>query len=328
MRAGQHARLFLVERRALHVALLRGRLGVRLHVALVLVRRDLERERVVGSYHHVRRSVQRVGPRRVHGQRVFAADEREIDLGAFAPPDPVALLLLRLGPVQIFQIRGEPVGVGRDAELPLAQRLAHHREVAALAAAVDDLFVRQHRAQLRAPVHGDFRLERQPAIEELQEDPLRPLEVPRVRRVHLARPVVGKAQHLELAAEHLDVLVGGDGRMRAGVDGVLLGGQPESVPAHRVQHVEATHPLVAADDVRRRVALGMTHVQARPGRIRKHVERVELRPPRVALRPERRVPFPVRLPARLDRSMVVGHEPLSLANPPRAPPPSTHFGVG
>jgi hypothetical protein len=38
------------------------------------------------------------------------------------------------------------------------------------------------------------------------------------------------------------VVVGG---VDAGLDRVLLGGQPERVPAHRVQDVEPLHALVA-----------------------------------------------------------------------------------
>jgi hypothetical protein len=60
------------------------------------------------------------------------------------------------------------------------------------------------------------------------------------------------------------LLLRGDGGMRARLDRVLLGRQAEGVPAHRVQHVEAAHALVARDDVGGGVALGMAHVQAAP----------------------------------------------------------------
>ena len=70
---------------------------------------------------------------------------------------------------------------------------------------------------------------------------------------------------------------GGDARVRAGLDGVLLGGQAEGVPAHRVQHVEAAHPLVAGQDVGGGVALGMADVQAGAAGVGEHVEDVVLR---------------------------------------------------
>ncbi len=66
-------------------------------------------------------------------------------------------------------------------------------------------------------------------------------------------------------------------RVLAGLDGVLLRGQAEGVPAHRVQDVEALHPLVAADDVGGGVAFRMADVQARAAGVGEHVEHVVLR---------------------------------------------------
>ena len=91
-------------------------------------------------------------------------------------------------------------------------------------------------------------------------------------------------------------------RMRAGLDRVLLGGQAERVPAHRVQHVEAAHALVARDDVGRGVALGVADVQPVARRVREHVEHVVLRA--ATCRPsracERSVALPVGLPLGFD----------------------------
>ena len=44
-----------------------------------------------------------------------------------------------------------------------------------------------------------------------------------------------------------------------------------------MQDIEALHPLVAANDIGGRVALGMANMESGPGRIRKHVESVKLR---------------------------------------------------
>ncbi len=46
------------------------------------------------------------------------------------------------------------------------------------------------------------------------------------------------------------------------MDCVLFGGKAECVPAHRMQDVEATHALVASEDVGGSVALWVAHVQA------------------------------------------------------------------
>ena len=95
-------------------------------------------------------------------------------------------------------------------------------------------------------------------------------------------------------------------RVFAGLDGVLLGGQAERVPAHRVQDVEPLHAPVARDDVRGRVTLRVADVQARAAGVGEHVEHVELRPGGVEIRvagvgrAEGFLLGPDRLPFRLD----------------------------
>ena len=64
--------------------------------------------------------------------------------------------------------------------------------------------------------------------------------------------------------------------MRAGLHGVLLGGQPERVVAHGVQHVVAGHPQVAAQHVGADVAQRVPDVQAGAGRVGEHVQQVDL----------------------------------------------------
>ena len=106
---------------------------------------------------------------------------------------------------------------------------------------------------------------------------MRPAHIVRVGGGDFAIPVVGKAERLELAAKVLDVRGGGHGRMLAGLDRVLLGGQPERIVAHRVQHIEAVHPLVAADDVGGGVALRVADMESRAARVGKHVEHIVFR---------------------------------------------------
>jgi hypothetical protein len=231
----------------------------------------------------------------------------------------------------------QTLGVGRDAELPLAERLAENGEPASLALAVDDLLVRERGAQLGAPVDGllgdvgeavgvDDRvlglvvelgpLEQLapavpgggvlarvgvegrgalaglelldefgdgagallggvvPRVVDLQEDPLRPLVVVGVDGPELAGPVVAEAEPLELAAEVVDGFLGGDLGVDAGLDGVLLGGQAERVPAHRVEDAEPLHLLVSADDVGGGVALGVSDMEPRAGGVGEHIEAV------------------------------------------------------
>ena len=78
----------------------------------------------------------------------------EVDLGAVAPPDPVALHRLdAVGPVEQFEVVDQAVGVGRDAHHPLAHVALEHGEVAAVAAAVGgDLLVGDDGAEPGTPV--------------------------------------------------------------------------------------------------------------------------------------------------------------------------------
>ena len=202
-----------------------------------------------------------------------------------------------LGPVETVEFIHEPLRVCSDAKHPLAHRATLNGMSADFAFSINDLLIRKHSAEFRAPVHwrggdigetdtirgvaficgdwlGAIRRRVEPRIIELEKNPLRPFEIAGIRCVYLALPVVAEADALKLRAEIGYVRLGGHARVLAGLDGVLLGGKTEGVPAHRVQHVEATHFFVAPDDVRRRVALGMPHVQARTARVGKHIEHV------------------------------------------------------
>ncbi len=279
-----HAGLVLGHLRALEVGLARG--GVLVGADLVRVRdqpglEPLLHERVLGAHHHVGRAEERVAAGGVddHGvlRRAGGGPGAEGDLRAGGLADPVALHLLdALGPVDRVDVLEEALGVGGDPEHPLAHRAADHRVVAALGAAVDHLLVGEDGAEGGAPVHGHLGDVGEALLVELLEDPLRPLVVLRVAGADLAVPVVGEAERLDLARERRDVLVGRDLGVRARLDRVLLGGEAERVEAHRVQDVEALRALVAAEDVRGGVALGVADVQAGAGGVREHVQRVEL----------------------------------------------------
>ena len=116
----------------------------------------------------------------------------------------------------------------------------------------------------------------EPRVEDLAEDPLRPAVVLRVGGGDRAAWIVRQTQPTQLTPVGGDVLVGGDGRVLAGLDRVLLGGQAERVEPHRVQHVVAGHALepgvhVGADEPQR-----VADVQAGAGRIGEHVEHEQL----------------------------------------------------
>ena len=175
----------------------------------------------------------------------------------------------------------ELVGVGGDAQDPLADRTTFDGMVATVGARafrrVEDFLVGQDGAEGRAEPHRLFGDVGEAVAEELEEDPLRPAEVVLVGRGELAVPVDGEAEHLQLATEVVDVALGLDGGVLAGGDGVLLGGQAEGVPAHRVQDVEAVGLLITGEDVRSGVAFRVADVQAGAGGVGEHVQDVILR---------------------------------------------------
>ena len=188
-------------------------------------------------------------------------------------------------------------------------------------------------------------LEGEVLLEELQEDPLRPLDVADIRGRDLALPVVRESERAQLALEVGDVRLrrllgtralakaqnesaprqqqqprstwrtahsGSRGaafdlaaRFSHRVDRVLLGGQPERIPAHRVEHVEVAHAPVARHDIGRSVPLRMAHVQARTRRVREHVEHILLLLALAPLRREGVVLVPVVLPLAFDARVVV-----------------------
>ena len=145
----------------------------------------------------------------------------------------------------------------------------------------------------------------EPGVEEHEEDELRPAEVGHVGRGQLAVPVIAEAQHLQLAAEVVDVALGRGPRMGAGLLGVLLGRQPEGVPAHGVHDAIAPVAAVAADDIGGRVAFRMADVQAGAAGVGEHVQDIHLGPLRQPGGSERAVRFPILLPFRFDRGRVI-----------------------
>ena len=150
-----------------------------------------------------------------------------------------------------------------------------------------------------------------PGVEDLQEDPLRPAVVVDVGGGDAAARVVPEPERPELPAHVGDVRLGGDTRVLAGLHRVLLGGEPERVVAHRVQHVVAAHAHEAREHVGADVAERVPDVEPGAARVREHVEHVELAAAgdggeavgeltgRVR-RPERVARLPAVLPLRLD----------------------------
>ena len=283
--------------------------------------------------------------------RIGIADV-EIDLGPDAAADPVALKRLdTLGPIERLEVLFQTVGVVGDAEHPLPQRHPLNGVPSPFADTVDDFFVGQYRSQFGTPVHrcldlvgqtvvvdvaanrvgafgADIIGDRQfgngtsllllrvvPGVVDDEEYPLGPAEIVDIGCRDLAVPVETQTEHLQLTAEVRDVLLGRLPRVDTGLFSVLLGGEAESVPPHRVEDRETVHPLIARDDIRGGVSFRVTDMKAVSARVREHIQNICLLSIDHTLpllgetgRGEGLMFFPVFLPERFNlRRIIAGH---------------------
>ena len=247
-------------------------------------------------HHQERRAEDRVGARGEHADvhrrrnhlaaQPAAADRcapRELhqilhpkrQFGTLRLADPVALRRLgALRPVERVEVVEQPPRVIGDPEEPLLQEPLLHQRAAPLARAVDHLLVGQHGLVVRTPVHGRLLLVRQPALVQLQEQPLRPLVVRRVGRGQLVAPVDHQARPAQLAPEVGDVAWDQLQRMHPDLEGVVLRVDAERVVAQWLEHGVAAHALVAAVNVVAGEREQVPDVQPLSRRIGEHHERV------------------------------------------------------
>ena len=303
------AGLTLIQVGAVHVALFQGLVDVGLNLFPVLnpIHQALD-DLAVGGQHHEGDAVDGFDTGGVDGE-FPAAHQLEVHLHAGRLADPVALNLLGgFGPVDLVQAVQQLLSKGGLVDDPLHHIFLDNGIAATLGLAVNDFVITQHRAQLLAPVHGHLNALGVTLFVELLENPLGPLVEGRVGGGDHFRPVIVKAQLLELLGEGLDILLGEAVGVVAGIHSVLLGRQTEGVIAHGVQHVVALHPLHAGHDVGGRVALGMARVQAHAGRIREHIQHIILRSAEIPhVRVEGVVFLPVFLPLGFNACVIVVH---------------------
>ena len=235
-----------------------------------------------------------------------------VELGTLGAADPVALHGLDpLGPLEPVEVVEQLVGVVGDAEEPLLEvALLDHGTRPFGRAVGQDLLVGQHGLVDGVPVHGGRPPVGQAGLEQTQEDPLGPALVLGAVAGDLAAPVVDGADAQDRAAELLDALVGELTGVAAGLDGGVLGRQPEAVEAHRRQHGVAVHRAVADVEVAEGVVADVAHVR-RTARVRVHAQRVPVGAGVVVVDLVGAVLGPVGLPLLLDHLGVVAvsHRP-------------------
>src|SRR3954467_7593567 len=252
---------------------------------------------------------QRIGARGEHPEHFALAVElvREADAHAFGFADPVLLHQLHLlGPARQVVERGEQLlRVMRDAQevhrnLPLLDQGA-----GSPAAALDHLLVREDRLVDRIPVDDAGLLIGKALLEEPGKDPLIPFVVLGLAGRELAFPVEREAEAPQLRLHVGDVVVGPLCRRYLVRHRRVFRRQPERIPAHRLQHVEAAHAVVPGENVADRIVPHVSHVQL-PRGVGEHGQAIELPLRGVFFDVERASTFPERLSFAFDRLRIVG----------------------
>ena len=141
----------------------------------------------------------------------------------------------------------------------------------------------------------------------LKESPLCPLVVVRVAGSHLSLPIVGEAYLIHLLAIPCNIGLRSLGRMLSGLDCILLCRESESIITHRMEHIKALQSLVPGKDITCNIPQRMSHVQARPGGIREHIQNIILWLTALLGYPEGMILCPESLPLLLNFYKIVLH---------------------
>jgi len=72
----------------------------------------------------------------------------------------------------------------------------------------------------------------------------------------------------------VDVIAGGFCRMNPHFNRVVFRREPEGIKAHRVKHIVAVHPEIAAVNVGSGITLGVSHMQPLIRWVREHIKHI------------------------------------------------------
>ena len=255
---------------------------VGLHRLLATVAGNGVHQRVLGSEYHIGGPAHRVGAcredldlegvSRPSGVR-RSSGNRKAKLCAHRTPDPVGLgLERRVGPVDVLKVAEQSFRVIGDPEEPLPNEPLFDCGAAALALSHYDLLVGKHRHARRAPVDRRLLLLREPPLEKLEEEPLGPLVVGGIGRIHRVVPVEHAADPTQLPTEIGDVAGDEPRGMDAGLERKVLGVDPEGVEADGLEDVVPLEALEAPVHIGAGERVDVAHMKSFGGRIREHHE--------------------------------------------------------
>jgi hypothetical protein len=245
--------------------------------------RELPGNRVIGGNRHEGCAIKRVGAcgvdldlgRTASGLRIGDLPAQRQTL-RFA--NPVLLHQPYLfGPlIQLVQRLQQILGEIRNPEEPLCQLALLHKCSRPPAATVDDLLIGEHGHVDRVPVDLGIAAVDQSRSEKIEKQRLLLLVIIDIAGGEFATPVERQSHGLELFAHGIDVGVGPFARMDLVLDCGILCRHSESIPTHRMQHIEATGALVAGDNITKRIVAHMAHMDP-ARRVGKHFEHIIFR---------------------------------------------------
>src|SRR5208337_351017 len=238
-------------------------------------------------------------------------------------PNPIPLHgddAFRPSTLQLFQILQQLFRVRSRPQKPLLDVPRFHARILMPPAepAIHHLFVCQHRATLRTPVHPALFLVRNSPLQHPQKEPLVPPVILRLARGNLPPPVVAEPEAPQHALKLSNVAVGPRSWVGMVLDRSILRRQSKRVPSHRMEHVEPAHSLHARHHIANRVVAHVPHVQ-RPARVWQHLQHVVFWFLGIYFGFKDAILFPTFLPLLLNRLRVIVRHGSFF--PPRVPHP-------
>ena len=190
------------------------------------------------SEHHKRRTIKRIRTGRIYRDGFRSAVYLKINLCAIGFTDPVGLHFLNLfGPIELIQIVQESVRILGDPKHPLTEIFLGNFRAATFTLAVDNLFIGKPGLTGRTPINRHLLFISKAVLKHLYKDPLRPFIKIRIRGVDLTVPIINRCDLIDLSFDIIDIVLCGNRRMNAHLDGIILCGKSECIPSHGMDQI-------------------------------------------------------------------------------------------